>query len=100
MRFTKAKPDKDGEMPAMDIAFAAFGNQSHIAANRRYRLIRRWTVGDAAARLAELLNPKNTAADVRADTAYRSKKNEALLRQRLLVSHIHRKRPRGVPMPP
>jgi hypothetical protein len=28
-----------------------------------------------------------------------SRKNEALLRQRMLVSHVHRKKPAGRPMP-
>jgi transposase, IS5 family len=34
-----------------------------------------------------------------ADSAYRSKKNEALLRDRMLVSRIHRKKPPQRPMP-
>ena len=33
------------------------------------------------------------------DSAYRSKNNEALLHQRLLVSRIHRKKPKDWPMP-
>ena len=64
---------------------------------------RRWTVTDAAAhagaRLGEILDPSNTAAGVWADTGYRSKKNEALLGDRMLKSQIHRKKPRGRPMP-
>jgi IS5 family transposase len=53
----------------------------------------------AGARLGELLDPTNTASGVWADTGYRSKKNEALLKDRMLESHIHRKKPRGRPMP-
>lgn len=53
----------------------------------------------AGARLGELLDPNNTASGVWADTGYRSKKNEALLKDRMLDSHIHRKKPRGRPMP-
>ena len=34
-----------------------------------------------------------------ADTGYRSRKNEALLRQRMLTSQIHRKKPPSRPMP-
>ena len=34
-----------------------------------------------------------------ADTAYRSAKNEAMLEARGLVSRIHRKQPKGRPMP-
>lgn len=103
VRFTKAKPDADGEVPAVDIAIPAFGYQNHIGADRRHRLIRTWKVTDAAAhagaRLADLLDPANTASGVWADTAYRSRKNETLLAQRMLKSHIHRKKPRGAPMP-
>ena len=103
MKYTKAKPDPDGEVPRVDIAIPAFGYQNHVGADRRYRLIRRWTVTDAAAhagaRLGELLDPTNTASGVWADTGYRSKKNEALLKDRMLESQIHRKKPRGRPMP-
>ncbi len=53
----------------------------------------------AGARLAGLLDPGNTASGVWVDTAYRSRTNEELLRQRMLVSHIHRRKPQGRPMP-
>jgi IS5 family transposase len=46
-----------------------------------------------------LLDPANTASGVWADSGYRSKKNEDLLGQRMLKSHIHRKKPQGRPMP-
>ena len=88
VKYTKAKPDPDGELPPVDIAIPAFGYQNHVSADRRHRLIRRWTVTDAAAhagaRLGEVLDPSNTAAGVWADTGYRSKKNEALLKDRML----------------
>ena len=87
----------------VDLAIPEFGYQNHISADRRHRLIRRWLVTDAAAhagkRLADLLDPGNTAAGVWADTGYRSGKNEDLLRQRMLKSHSHRKKPVGRPMP-
>ena len=102
IKTTTAKP-RDGETPMVDLAIPAFGYQNHISTDRRHRLIRRWLVTDAAAhggaRLADLLDPGNTASGVWADTAYRSKKNEGLLSQRMLVSHIHRKKPPGRPMP-
>jgi IS5 family transposase len=102
VKTTKAKP-RAGETPLVDLAIPAFGYQNHISADRRHRLIRRWLVTDAAAhagaRLADLLDPDNTAAGVWADTGYRSKKNEDLLSQRMLVSYIHRKKPAGRPMP-
>jgi transposase, IS5 family len=103
VKTTKAKP-RAGESPMVDLAIPEFGYQNHVSADRRHRLIRRWLVTDAAAhagaRLADLLDPGNTASDVWADTGYRSRKNEALLRQRMLTSHIHRKKPAGRPMPP
>ena len=103
VKTTKAKPRGEGETPMVDLAIPEFGYQNHISADRRHRLIRRWLVTDAAAhagaRLADLLDPGNTAREVWADTGYRSKKNEDLLRQRMLKSHIHRKKPAGRPMP-
>jgi IS5 family transposase len=102
VKTTKAKPGA-GEAPLVDLAIPEFGYQNPISADRRHRLIRRWQVTDAAAyagaRLADLLDPDNTASDVWADTGYRSRKNEDLLRQRMLTSHIHRKKPVGRPMP-
>jgi IS5 family transposase len=102
VKTTKAKP-RAGETPMVDLAIPEFGYQNHISADRRHRLIRRWRVTDAAAHagahLADLLDPDNTASDVWADTGYRSRKNEDLLRQRMLTSHVHRKKPRRRPMP-
>ena len=41
----------------------------------------------------------NTASSVWADTAYRSAANEEFMERNGFVSHLHRKRPRGRPMP-
>jgi IS5 family transposase len=102
VKTTKAKP-REGESPMVNLAIPEFGYQNHISADRRHRLIRRWLVTDAAAhagkRLADLLDAGNTAAGVWADTGYRPVKNEDLLHQRMLVSHIHRRKPAGRPMP-
>jgi IS5 family transposase len=102
VKTAKAKR-RDGGTPMVDLAIPEFGYQNHISADRRHRLIRRWLVTDAAAhaggRLADLLDPGNTASGVWADTGYRSRKNEDLLRQRMLTSHIHRKKPAHRPMP-
>jgi transposase, IS5 family len=82
VKYTKAKPSADG-MPRVDLAVPAFGYKNHIGIDRRHRLIRRWTVTDAArhdgALLPELIDPNNTASDVWADTAYRSQANEKFL---------------------
>ncbi len=57
-------------------------------------------IGSPAARydraqLPEILDKANTASGVWADTAYRSKKNEAWLAKNSFVSHIHTKKPKG-----
>ena len=103
VKFSKAKVRADGTKPAVDIAIPTFGYQNHIAIDRRYGLIRRWQASDAAAyegaRLRqELLDKTNTAGTVWADTAYRSKANEAFLEANGFVSRIHRKKPPGRPM--
>jgi IS5 family transposase len=102
VKYTKAKPLEDGRKQ-VDLAIPAFGYQNHVGADRRHRLIRRWLVTDAAAhegsRLGDLLDPGNSSAKIWADSGYRSKKNETLLRERMLVSCIHRKKPQGRPMP-
>jgi transposase, IS5 family len=102
VKYTKAKPREDGR-PQVDLAIPQFGYQNHLSADRRHRLIRRWQVTDAAAhagsRLKDLLDPSNTASDVWADSAYRSRKNEELLEERGLVSRIHRKKPADKAMP-
>jgi IS5 family transposase len=102
VKYTKARPSEAG-LPRIDLAIPAFGYKNHIGIDRRHRLIRRWTVTDAArhdgAVLPKLIDPNNTAGDVWADTAYRSQANEKFLADRLLRSQIHRKKPRGRPMP-
>jgi transposase, IS5 family len=98
----RPKP-RAGETPMVDLAIPEFGYQNHVSVDRRHRLIRRWLVTDAAAhagrRLADLLDRTNTASGVWAATADRSRKNETLLRQRMLTSHIHRKKPVNRPIP-
>ena len=100
VKYTKAKPSAEGA-PRVDLAVPAFGYKNHLGIDRRHRLIRRWTVTDAArhdgALLPELIDPNNTASNVWADTAYRSKANEKFLAGRLLRSQIHRKKPKSLP---
>jgi IS5 family transposase len=45
------------------------------------------------------MNRENTGSEVWADSAYRSKKNEKWLAERMLTSRIHRRKPVGMPMP-
>ncbi len=47
----------------------------------------------------DVVTNDNTASDVWADTAYRSRSNEAWLRATGPVSRVHRKKPKGRPMP-
>jgi IS5 family transposase len=103
VKFTKAKPREDGSKP-VDIAIPSFGYQNHVSIDREHGVIRRWSVTDAArfegAVLREgLLDKTNTASSVWADSAYRSKANEAFLAANGFTSRIHRKKPRGMPMP-
>ena len=102
IKYTKAKPNADGT-PRINLAVPAFGYNNHLGIDRRHRLIRSWAATDAArhdgALLPELIDKNNTAGEVWADTAYRSQANEQFLAGRLLRSQIHRKRPKGKPMP-
>ena len=103
VKFSKAKERPDGTKPPVDIAIPAFGYQNHVSIDRRFGLIRKWQATDAAAyegaRLrAGLLDKTNTASQVWADTAYRSKANEAFMEQNGFVSRVHRKKPKGRPM--
>jgi len=106
VKFTKARV-KAGAAPKarrpVDLAIPMFGYKSHIAIDRTHGLIRTFTVtaenAHDGAQLSNLIRRDNTGSGVWADTAYRSKKNEAFLRRRLLTSHIHRKKPPNRPMP-
>jgi IS5 family transposase len=97
----KKKEAKDGT-PALEIVVPAFGYKNHISTDVVHGFIRSFTVTDAAAhdgaRLKELVRQDNTASMVWADTAYRSGKNEAMLKKRSLVSRIHHRRAAGKPL--
>lgn len=92
----------DGSL-SMQIAIAVYGHKSHIGADRRHRLIRTWTVTDAARydgrELPGLLDRSNTASAVWADTAYRSRKNEKRIATAGLTSKVHFRRAPGKPLP-
>jgi transposase, IS5 family len=104
VKFTKAKPKEDSSAPPVDLAIPVFGYQNHISIDRGFGFIRKWAATDAAAyegtRLREgLLDRSNTASGVWADTAYRSAANEAFMEKNGFVSRVHRKKPKGRPMP-
>ena len=99
----KARPDPE-RRALLDIAIPTFGYKAHTSIDRRYRLIRCWEVTDASRHDGQLLrqgllDPTNTGADVWADTAYRSQQNETFLERHGFISHIHRRRRPGRPLP-
>jgi IS5 family transposase len=102
VKWSKAKP-ADDDSPRMDLAVPAFGYKNHLGIDRRHGLIRTWGVTDAArhdgAQLRALISKANTGSDVWADTAYRSRANERHLADNGFRSQIHRKKPKGKPMP-
>ncbi len=79
-----------------------FGYKSHVSIDRRHKLVRRYTVSDAARHdsreLDAVLDPDNTASDVWADSAYRSAEAEANLAERGFKSRIHRRPARNYPL--
>lgn len=102
VKFSKAKVAEDGKTQQRDIAIPAFGYKNHAAIDRRHGFIRGWNVTSAAAhdgaQLRNVLTRGNTGSTVWADTAYRSKTNEAWLETNGFVSDIHHKKPKGRPM--
>ena len=74
-----------------------FGYKSHLNIDRRHGLIRTWTVTDAAAHdsrsFSSLLDPANTASNVWADTAYRTRRNLDALQRRGLCERLQFRRP-------
>src|SRR4030088_1648521 len=79
-----------------------FGYKNHVNADAKHKLIRRYEVTDAAVhdsqKLDRLLNKGNTAAEVFADSAYRSTKIEAQLRASGFKSRIHQRAARNHPL--
>lgn len=70
----------------------AFGYKNHIGIDHERGLIRNWVATDASrhdgAQLLNLLDKANTASNVWADTAYRSKANEKHLTDNGLRAQI------------
>jgi len=97
-------PDSAPRQAPTQIAVPAFGYKNHIGIDRAHGFIRRFTVTHAArhdgSQLGSVLDPANTASDVWADTAYRSRANMALIDKRGLTAQFQRAKPRGKPMPP
>jgi IS5 family transposase len=106
VKYTKAKV-KEGADPTafkpVDLAIPMFGCKNHIGIDRAHGLIRTWDASAAnahdGARLPDVVSKDNTGSGVWADTAYRSKKNEAFLARGMFTSHIRQKKPPRQPMP-
>ena len=102
LKFAKARPTADGK-PGIDIAIPSFGYKSSISICRAFGFVRKYKVTDGVRfdgrMLRDVVTNDNTASDFWADTAYRSQANERWLRRQGRVSCIHRRRPRGRPMP-
>ena len=79
-----------------------YGYKNHVNVDRRHKLVRRYHVSDAAEHdsqvLDDILDGDNTALGVWADSAYRSAKIEASLKEKRLRSRIHRKGRRNKPL--
>lgn len=106
VKYSKAKVKDGADAGAprpVDLAIPMFGYKNHIGIDRTHGLIRTWDASAAnahdGARLPALVSKDNTASGVWADTAYRSKKNEAFLARGMFTSHIHKKKPPMRPMP-
>ena len=103
VQFGKAKEKPDGTKP-LDIAIPTFGYKAHTTICKSLRFIRRFDVSDASRHDGRflrrgLLDTKNTGSGVWADSAYRSNQNEAFMDKQGFASHVHRRKPKGKPMP-
>lgn len=102
LKFAKARPTADGK-PQPDIAIPSFGYKSSVSICRTFGFIRKGKTTDGARfdgrMLRDVVTRDNTSSDVWADTAYRSQANEKWLKAQGRVSRIHRRKPKGRPMP-
>lgn len=79
-----------------------FGYKNHISMDQRHKLVRRYSVTDAArhdsGEFDTVLDPANTCSKVWADSAYRSAQTEESLAERGYKSCIHRRGARNRPL--
>ena len=79
-----------------------YGYKNHVNVDNTHKLIRRYTVTDAAVHdsqvLEDVLLPAEACRDVWADSAYRSEAIETQLKSRHLRSKIHHKGARNKPL--
>jgi IS5 family transposase len=119
LKRAKARKAKaDGSKAKVEIAIPVFGYKNHVSIDRAHGFVRKFTVTSAAAhdgaQLGAVLDKTNTASSASAgqgqppfetddrlcrswaDTAYRSKENEAHLERNGFRSKIHVRRQRGL----
>ena len=79
-----------------------YGYKNHVEADVNYKIIRDYKVTDASVHdsnvFEELLDESNTSRDVYADSAYRSAKSEANLKEGRFRAHLQRKGCKGHPL--
>ena len=89
--------------PLPMIAVPVFGCRSHISIDRRFGFIRESAATSAphadGRMLRRPVTTDNTSGDIRADTAYRSRRNGKWPDGKMLKGRIHRRKPAGRPMP-
>jgi IS5 family transposase len=70
-----------------------YGYKNHVNVDVKHKLIRRYQVSPAdvhdSQKLKALLDPGNTLKTVWADSAYRSRESDTLLKKRAMVNRIH-----------
>jgi transposase, IS5 family len=100
----QAPPEGAQRQASGAIAVPAFGYKNHLGIDRAHGFIRRFVVTHAArhdgSQLGAVLDADNTASEVWADTAYRSRANLVLIARRGLTPQFQRAKPRSRPMPP
>ncbi len=100
LKRAKARPAGEDKKPKVEIAIPVFGYKNHVSIDRAHGFVRRFTVTNAAAhdgaRLPDVLDKTDTASQVWADTAYRSKANEAHMERSGFMSKVHFRRRAGV----
>jgi IS5 family transposase len=79
-----------------------FGYKNHVGIDRKNKLLRRYTVTDAAChdsqQFSNLLDDSNSNTNVWGDSAYSSAAAEAMLKERGYRSHVHRRGARNHPL--
>jgi IS5 family transposase len=79
-----------------------FGYKNHVGIDRKNKLVRRYTVTDAAChdsqQFGDLLDDTNSNADVWGDSAYSSEAAETMLKENGYRSRVHRRGARNHPL--